>query len=135
MSDVFLGIVLNDKACSTGLLSPGNAGLDDLRDNDGEIFRYPSYLAIDTGSGQVCGGNEALEMQGLPGVIVLHKMVSLFYSGFSLDVQDHAYTADELMGMFLKSLAGRCADLAGVSGFTGMGICIDGLNAVSYDRL
>lgn len=135
MSDVFLGIVLNDKACSTGLLSPGNAGLEELRDQDGELFRYPSYLAIDTGSGQVCGGNEALQMQGLPGVIVLHKLVSLFYSGFSLDVQDHTYTADELMGMFLKSLVDACAGMAGLTSFTGLGICIDGLNAVCYDRL
>lgn len=124
MEKLYLGIELGDSGCGLTWLNPETNTVQVLSDGEGQSW-IPSVLCLNTEDNQWSAGIEAQNSQGKSGCIVLNRLVSLYRSGQSLEVNGECYTAEDMLQEFLNHLLKEAMKRSGVNIIESLVFCME----------
>lgn len=134
MNRLNLGIELTDRGCTMAWYHSGKGAMEILVDQNGKSG-FPSYLALNPESRQWSSGNHAEQMQGNSGYLVFHRILSLFFSQNSLEVNSNVFTADEMMMHYMKGVFQEAKERSGIRNLGQVVICGEGFTISDVDRM
>lgn len=134
MNRLNLGIDLTDRGCTMAWYHSEKNAMEILMDREGRSA-VPSYLALNPESGRWSIGHDAKQLQGNSGYLVFHRILSLFFSQSSLEVNSNVFTSDEMMMQYMKGVFLEAKERSGIWNLGQVVICAEGFSISDYDRL
>lgn len=124
MEKLYLGIELDDTGCGLSWFDSETKTVQVLPDQNGRSW-IPSVLCLNAESNQWSAGVEAESAKGNAGCIVLNRLVSLFRSGQSLEVNGECYTAEDMMQEFLHAVLQEAIKRSGINQIESLVFCLE----------
>lgn len=124
MEKLYLGIELDDTGCGLFWLNPETKTVQQLLDQDG-LSWIPSFLCFDTERNRWSIGEEAESAKGKSGCIVLNRLLSLFRSGQSLEINGECYTAEDMLHEFLHVVLQEAMKRSGINIIDSLVFCLE----------
>lgn len=124
MEKLYLGIELGDNECGLSWLNPETNTVQALSDHNGQMW-IPSVLCFNAENSQWSAGEEAECAKGKIGCIVLNRLVSLYRSGQSLEVNGESFTAEDMLQEFLNYLLKEAMRRSGINIIESLVFCME----------
>ena len=134
MNRLNLGIDLTDRGCTMAWHHSGKGAMEILVDQNGKSV-FSSYLALNPESRQWSSGYDAEQMKGNSGYLVFHRILSLFFSQNSLEVNSNVFTADEMMMHYMEGVFQEAKVRSGIRNLGQVVICAEGFSISDADRM
>lgn len=134
MEGLYLGIELSDRGCNIAARDPQTKVIHAMENENQERW-IPGYLCYDLEEDAWYSGGMASQRQGKPNCIILYRLISLFLSGQTLNVNETVYTADWLLQTYLQQMIQNAKSYYNSAEVLELVVCIDGLDVSSGDRL
>lgn len=134
MEGLYLGIELSDRGCNISARDPQTKVIHPLESGNQENW-IPGYLCFDLEEETWYTDVQASQRQGKPNCVILYRLVSMFLSGKSLNINETVYTADALFQIYLQQMIQRAKLYFNTSEILELVVCINGLNVQEGERL
>lgn len=134
MEGLYLGIELSDRGCNISARDPQTKVIHPMENENQENW-IPGYLCYDMEEDSWVSGALASQKQGKANCIILFKLVSLFLSGQTLNINESVYTADWLLQTYLQQMLEAAKIYFNTTEILELVVCINGLNVTAGDRL
>lgn len=147
MEEICLGIMLDDQECRMSWYNPETQSIQVLSEDPNGSTGIPCVLGLDTRMMKWYTGEDAKELEGRGGCVVLNQLVTLFHRGYSLQAGKERYSSDELLQEYLKGILTKALKYArrGVSlseteeslfrTIKSLVLCIEDMDIAEADRI
>lgn len=134
MEGLYLGIELSDRGCNIAARDPQTKVIHPMELENQETW-IPGYLCYDMEADAWVTGHEARQCQGKSNCVILYRLVSLFLSGQSLNINERVYHADWLFQTYLQQMIQRAKAYFESTEVLELVVCINGIHVLEGERL